>query len=114
MEGGLWVLGAGGMEPAEDLPRTTSERGSRQMDMEAEPGSSAEALLSDGSYAAAVVAEPVAAAAVAAADQTAYLGGGWVPAGGRRWTEGQPSLLAGGTGGALQRRPAANPPVPPG
>ena len=114
VEGGRWVLDAGGKGPVEGLLLlTASERGARQMDMEAEPGSSVEALLSDASYAvaaaAAVVVEPA-----AAVDQTACLGGGWVPTGGRRWIEGQPWLLAGATAGDRQRMPAAGPPGPPG
>jgi len=79
-EGGRRLLGGGGRGLAEGLLRTTSERGSRQMDMEAEPGSSGEALLSDGGCAVAAAAvEPVAAAVVVAADQTAYPDGCLVP-----------------------------------
>ena len=82
-EGGRRLLGGCGRGLAEGLRRTTSERGSRQMDMEAEPGSSGEALLSDESYAVAAVVVELAAAAVAAvvaaADQTAYPDGCLVP-----------------------------------
>ena len=74
---------------AEGLLLTTSERGSRQMDMEAEPGSSGEAL-SDGSYAVAVELAAVVVVVAVAADQTAYPDGDWVPEEGRMWTEDQP------------------------
>ena len=75
---------------AEGLLLTTSERGSRQMDMEAEPGSSGEALLSDGYAVAVELAAVVVVVVAVAADQTAYPDGDWVPEEGRMWTEDQP------------------------
>jgi len=92
VEGGLWLPGAGDRGPVEGpLPLTAFERGARQMDMGAEPGSYVEALLSDAGVAVAaaaaavVVVEPAVADVVAVADQTACPGVDWVPSGGRRW-----------------------------
>ena len=62
-DGRVQVLDAGGKELEEGRRLPASERGFRQRDMEAEPGFSAEALLSGGNCAAAVV-ELAAAAAV--------------------------------------------------
>ena len=107
-DGRVQVLDAGGKELEEGRRLPASERGFRQRDMEAEPGFSAEALLSGGNCAAAVVELAAAAAAVVVvvvvADQTACPGVGWVPVGGRRWTEGRPLPLVGETAGAQQRR----------
>ena len=61
-DGRVQVLDAGGKELEEGRRLPASERGFRQRDMEAEPGFSAEALLSGGNCAAAVV--ELAAAAV--------------------------------------------------